>query len=141
MAQFVRQVTASGEEHGLINVLTNSNEFNDFVHFKPEHKAEMIRQKKEDEKVVNIEFVHKGGRSERWQESYCKYAGDPIQIWKLIPGRTYKMPLGLKKQINDRISIKRSGLLSVDGEKVTPSGAPLEKDEAGDWVVRCVSAE
>ncbi len=141
MAQFIRQVTASGEEHGLINVLTNSNPFDDFKNFTPEHKAEMIRLKKEDSKMVKIEFVHKGGRLERWQETYCKYSGDPIQIWRLIPGRTYEIPLGLVKQINAKTTMRRSGLVSLDGDKVTPTGAPLEKDEEGEWIVKCVKAD
>lgn len=141
MANFVRQVTSWGEEHGLINTLTNSCEFDDFAKFKPEHKAEMQRLKKEDAKLVKVEYVHKGGKHERLTKPYCRYAGDPILIFHLIPGKVYELPLGFVKEVNEKKSVKRSGLLSLDGEKVTKDGSPLERDEEGDWIHRLVKAD
>jgi hypothetical protein len=44
----VAMVTASGEEHGLINTLTNSVVHDEFKHFKPEHKKFLEAEKKED---------------------------------------------------------------------------------------------
>jgi len=50
--------TASGEMHGLINTLTNSVPFDDFKSMKPEHQKEMQRQKKEDSKIVEVEYLN-----------------------------------------------------------------------------------
>ncbi len=134
--------TASGEMHGLVNTLTNSVVFDDFKNFKPEHKKELERLKKEDAKIVKVEYLNSRGRHERLTKPYCKYAGDPIQIWNFIPGKTYDVPLGLVKEVNDaskRIP-KRSGLVSVDGEPVRKDESPLDKDEDGEWLHKFVSA-
>jgi hypothetical protein len=132
----LKLATASGEEHGLINVLTNSNPFDDFKNFKPEHKKQLQAEKKEDDRLVEAEYLNARGRHERLTKPYCKYAGDPIQIWHFIPGKVYKVPLGLVKEVNDRnkhIPV-RSGLVSVDGENLQKGGAPLEKDQEGTWL-------
>ena len=133
--------TASGEAHGLINVLTNSVPFDDFKNFKPEHKREVEAQKKNDSKVVKAEYMNSRGRHERLTKPYCKYSGDPIQIWHFIPGKVYEVPLGLVNEVNDsRKHIpKRSGLVSVDGQSVKADESPLEKDESGDWLHKFVA--
>src|ERR1700679_3430546 len=104
--------TESGELHGLINTLTNSVPADDFKNFKPEHKKELERQKKEDSKIVKAEYMNSRGRHERLTKPYCKYAGDPIEIWHFIPGKVYEVPLGLVKEVNDKNKImkKRAGL-------------------------------
>jgi len=132
----IKLATATGEEHGLINVLTNSVPFDDFKHMKPEHKKEMERQKKEDAKLVKAEYMNSRGRHERLTKAYCKYAGDPIEIWHFIPGKVYEVPLGLVNEVNDknRIMKKRSGLVSVDGAPVTKDEAPLDQDQEGEWL-------
>lgn len=134
--------TQSGEAHGLINILTNSVPFDDFKSMKPEHKKEVERQKKEDSKIVKAEYMNSRGRHERLVKPYCKYAGDPIQIWSFIPGKTYEVPLGLVNEVNDKSKImkKRSGLLTVDGSPVTKDESPLDKDEEGEWLHRFVAA-
>lgn len=133
--------TAAGELHGLINTLTNSVPFDDFKNFKPEHKKEMERQKKEDSKIVEAEYMNSRGKHERLTKPYCKYAGDPIQIWHFIPGKTYKVPLGLVKEVNDSTKKipRRSGLVSIDGESVRKDESPLDKDEEGEWLHKFVS--
>jgi hypothetical protein len=132
----VKLATATGEEHGLINVLTNSVPFDDFKSMKPEHKKEMERQKKEDSKLVKAEYMNARGRHERLTKAYCKYAGDPIEIWHFIPGKVYEVPLGLVNEVNDknRIMKKRSGLVSVDGAPVSKDESPLDKDQDGEWL-------
>src|SRR5580765_2641221 len=136
----IMQSTASGELHGLINTLTNSVPFDDFKNMKPEHKKEMEKQKKEHSRVVKAEYMNSRGRHERLTKPYCKYAGDPIQIWHFIPGKVYEVPLGLVNEVNDKNKImkKREGLVSVDGAPVTRNEAPLSKDEEGDWLHRFV---
>ena len=134
--------TASGEMHGLINTLTNSVPFDDFKSMKPEHQKEMQRQKKEDSKIVEVEYLNSRGRHERLTKPYCKYAADPIQIWHFIPGKTYKVPLGLVKEVNDsgKHIPKRSGLVSIDGQSLRKDESPLEQDEAGEWLHKFTNA-
>lgn len=134
--------TASGEMHGLINTLTNSVPFDDFKNMKPEHKKELEKQRKEDSRLVKAEYMNSRGRHERLTKPYCKYAGDAIQIWHFIPGKTYEVPLGLVNEVNDKSKImkKREGLVSVDGNPVQNNEAPLGKDEEGEWLHRFVAA-
>ena len=130
--------TANGELHGLINTLTNSVPFDEFKNMKPEHKKEMERLKKEDSRLVKAEYMNSRGRHERLTKPYCKYAGDPIQIWNFIPGKVYEVPLGLVNEVNDKNKImkKRSGLIEVDGKPVRSDENPLDNDEEGEWLHR-----
>jgi len=137
----VAMATASGELHGMINVLTNSVPFDEFKNMKPEHKKELERQKKEDSKIVKAEYMNSRGRHERLTKPYCKYAGDPIQIWHFIPGKVYEVPLGLVKEVNDSTKHlkRRSGLVSIDGEPIRKDESPLDKDEDGEWLHKFVA--
>lgn len=137
----ITQYTQSGEAHGLVNTLTNSVPFDDFKHMTPQTKAKLEKEKKEDARMVKAEYINRTGRHERLTKPYCRYAGDPIQIWHFIPGRTYTVPLGLIKEVNAVKMPKRSGLLEVDGEKVKQDGSPLEQDEEGTWIHKFVSPE
>jgi hypothetical protein len=132
--------TASGELHGLINTLTNSVPDDGFKHFKPEHKKELEALRKEDAKIVKAEYMNSRGRHERLTKPYCKYAGDPIQVWHFIPGKVYEVPLGLVKEVNDEKKYipKRSGLVSVDGNALKKDESPLDKDEQGDYLHKFV---
>lgn len=136
MSKQIMMATASGEQHGLINTLTNSVPFDDFKHMKAEHKKEMERQKKEDARMVKAEYMNSRGRHERLTKPYCKYAGDPIQIWHFIPGKVYEVPLGLVNEVNDKNKImkKRAGLVSIDDVPVQSSNSPLSQDEEGEWL-------
>ena len=129
----IAQVTASGEAHGLVDVRTNSVVFDDFKHMDPKTKAIVQKEKAEDAKVVEVEYINRKGHHERLTKPYMKYAGDPIQMWNFIPGQRYKVPLGLVKEVNEKKLIRRSGLLEVDGEKVTKDGAPLDRDMEDNW--------
>jgi len=133
--------TATGEAHGLVNTLTNSCEFNDFKHMTPQTKAKLEKEKKEDSRIVKAEYINRTGKHERLTKPYCRYAGDAIQLYNFIPGRTYEVPYGLIKEVNQVKMPKRSGLLEVDGEKVRKDGAPLDKDEEGDWIHKFISVE
>ena len=133
--------TAGGEVHGLIQTLPNSVPFDDFKNMKPEHKKEVEAQKKEDSRLVKAEYMNSRGRHERLTKPYCKYAGDPIQMWHFIPGHTYEVPMGLVNEVNDknRIMKQREGLVSVDGNEMTQTGAPLSKDQDGTWLHKFVA--
>lgn len=141
MTQKLMMATAGGETHGLINTLTNSVPFDDFKNMKPEHKKELEKQKKEDSRLVKAEYMNSRGRHERLTKPYCKYAGDPIQIWHFIPGKTYEVPLGLVNEVNDKNKIlkRRAGLVSLDGAPVQASEAPLDQDQDGDWLHKFVA--
>jgi hypothetical protein len=141
MTQQLMMSTSNGELHGLINTLTNSVNFDEFKNFKPEHKKEMERRKKEDSKMVKAEYLNSRGRHERLTKAYCRYAGDPLQIWHFIPGKVYEVPLGLVNEVNDKNKHipKRSGLLSVDGNSINKDESPLAKDEEGEWLHKFVA--
>lgn len=135
------QYTASGEAHGLVNTLTNSCENNEFKHMKPEIKARLEKEKKEDSKLEKYEYINRKGNHERLVKPYCRYAGDPILMYSLIPGRVYELPKGFAKEVNEMKRVKRSGLLEVDGEKVTKDGSPLAQDTEDQWEHKLVRAE
>ncbi len=123
--------TASGEQHGLINTLTNSVPFDDFKHMKPSDKAKCEKQKKEDARIVKARYINHRGKHERLSKAYCRWSGDPIQQYHLIPGYTYDLPLGIVNEVNAVKMPKRSGLVSVDGEDLN-NGAPIDKDSEGE---------
>lgn len=128
--------TASGEAHGLINVLANSVPADDFKRLSPENKKKMQAEKKEDSRVVKAEYTNSRGNHERLTMPYCKYAGDSIQMWNFIPNKVYEVPLGLVKQVNDKTKImkKRAGLVSIDEKLLNQDASPLEKDVEGQWL-------
>lgn len=115
-------VTASGEQHGLINSVGNSVKDNGFQHFEPKYKEVMEKNKKSDAKLIKARYLNKNGPGERLTRPYCRYAGDPIQTWHFIPGKEYEVPKGLVDEVNNKKEMKRSGLCNVDG-------VPLAKDE------------
>lgn len=125
--------TASGEQHGLINTLTNSVRFDDFKNMKPEIKAKCEKDKLEDNRIVKARYINHRGRHERLSKPYCRWAGDPILQYHLIPGHTYDLPLGFINEVNAVRLPKRSGLVSVDGADLN-NGAPLDKDTAGEAI-------
>lgn len=132
----ISMMTAGGEAHGMIDTRTNSVPFDDFKNFSAEHKKQLLAEKKEDSRIVKAEYLNSRGRHERLTKAYCKYAGDPIQVWHFIPGKVYEVPLGLIKEVNDKNKImkKRSGLVSVDGSSVTKDDTPLAEDQEGEWL-------
>jgi len=137
----IKMYTANGEAHGLVNTLTNSVEDNGFKHMSPEIKAKLEKEKKDDAIVKKYEYVNRKGNHERLDKPYCRYAGEPIQQYHLIPGYTYDLPKGFVKEVNEMKLMKREGLLSVDGENVSRDGKPLDKDRTADWEHRLVPVD
>lgn len=132
----VPMITRKGEEHGCINILSNSVAQDGFAHMKPEHKKAMELMKKDDSKRVKAEYMNSRGRHERLTKPYCKYPGDPIEIWHFIPGQVYDVPMGLVNEVNDKNKVipRRSGLVSVDGTSLNKDDSPLQTDQEGDWL-------
>ena len=124
----VAMCTAQGEMHGLINTIGNSVAFDDFKHMDPKTKAKVEKEKKEDARIVKARYLHKRGSGERLDKPYCRYSGDPIKIYHLIPGYTYDLPMGFIKEVNEKKEVQRSGLVSINGESLNPNDAPLAKD-------------
>ncbi|MEN6512215.1 MAG: hypothetical protein ABFD00_10365 [Chloroherpetonaceae bacterium] len=141
MNKKLTMATATGELHGLINTLTNSVPFDEFKNMKPEDKKTLEKQKKEDSKLVKAEYMNSRGKHERLTKPYCKYAGDPIEIWNFIPGKVYDVPLGLVNEVNDKNKImkRRSGLISLDDNPVNSDNSPLKNDEEGEWLHKFVA--
>lgn len=135
----VAMVTASGEQHGLINTLTNSVKANGFKHMDPKDKTAIEKEYANDSRIVKAEYMNSRGPHERLTKPYCKYAGDPIQIWHFIPGRVYDVPVGLINEVNEtsKKMKRRAGLVSVDGASVN-GGQPLAQDQEGEWLHKFV---
>lgn len=111
-------VTAGGEEHGLVNTLANSSQDNDFKYMDEKTKTEAKRLKKEESRMVKARYINHRGMHERLDKPYCRWAGDPIRVYHLIPGQVYELPLGMVNEINSSGLIRRS---KEDGDK-TPVG-------------------
>ncbi len=134
--------TALGEEHGLVNTLANSvSEADGCKNMDPKHKTEMQKQKKDDDRMVKVKYINMKGKHERLTKPYCRYAGDPIRMYHLIPNYTYELPYGFVKEVNAVKVPKRSGLVSQDGENVKKDGSPLEADSQGEQLHLLVPAD
>lgn len=96
----ILQTTETGEAHGLINVLANNVKDTDFAHLPEEYREKARKQRKHDSKRVKARYINYLGYNERLTKPYCKYAGDKIEIYHLIPGREYELPLGMIEEIN-----------------------------------------
>lgn len=126
--------TAAGEMHGLINTLPNSVPFDDFKSMTPANKAKCEKDKKEDNRMVKARYINYRGKHERLSKTYCRYAGDPLKQYHLIPGYTYDLPMGFINEVNEISIPKREGLVSVDGQDVTKDGSPLQRDMNGEKI-------
>lgn len=134
MTKNITLCTATGEQHGLINVLSNSVPFDDFKNIDPKIKAQCEKEKKEDARLVKVKYHNSRGKHERLSKSYCRWAGDPICQYHLIPGYSYEVPIGFIKEVNQIKMPQRSGLMSVDGKDIARDGAPLDKDLDGEQI-------
>lgn len=137
----VAMVTPAGELHGLINTLGNSVAFDDFKHMDPKTKAACEKEKKEDSKMVKAKYINARGKHERLQKPYCRWSGEPIRMYNLIPGYIYDLPLGMVKEVNGKKTIKRSGLVSVDGQSLKSDQSPLDKDYEEDGLHQLVPVD
>lgn len=132
--------TASGEQHGLINTLTNSVEFDEFKHMKPGDKAKCEKEKKEDARIAKVKYINMRGPHERLDKTYCRWSGEPMLQYHLIPNQVYDLPMGMIKEVNEVKMPKRSGLVSVDGKDIRKDGAPLDKDTEAEAIHMLVPA-
>jgi hypothetical protein len=121
------KVTATGLRHGLMNTVGNSVPDDGFKRFADKDKEKMGKLKKEEERMVEAQYLNKNGANERLERPYMNWAGQPITMWRFIHGEIYEVPKGLVDDVNDpnkRIK-KRSGLLNA-------KGIALETDQVED---------
>ena len=133
MTQLI-QVTASGEQHGLINRLANSVEDNGFAHMDGATKAKAEKLRKEESRMVKAQYLNSRGKHERLTKPYGRWPGDPIEIWHFIPGKTYEVPMGLINEVNAQKIVSREGKCDENGDN------PLTKDQEEEPLHRFVAA-
>lgn len=122
----IKRVTATGEEHGLIKQMANSVPNHGYKHMEPTEKAKIEKERKEDARVVKARYINHRGMHERLTKPYCRYAGDTICTYHLIPGQEYDLPMGFIKEVNEA-----QGLASR-GERIEERGnrnVIINKDE------------
>lgn len=127
MRQLIK-ATATGEEHGLINQVGNSVPFDEFKHFSPEAKAKAEKLKKEESKIVKARYINHKGIQNRLEKPYCRWSGDPIQFWKLIPGEVYELPMGFINEVNASGLKLRGERVDAQGERKTDGGLEREHE-------------
>lgn len=110
------QTLSNGDTHGLINTMANSVPDNGFSGFDEKTRANLLKQRKEDEKIVKAMYVNSRGGSERLERPYCKYPGQQITQWKFFNNCTYDIPQGLFDEVNAQPELpKRSEILDATG--------------------------
>lgn len=120
----IEMTTPSGEKHGLVNVLANSSPDNGFKNMSEVAKAKAEKMKKEDNRKVKARYLNHNGEHERLEKPYCRWAGDPIMMWRFIPGHVYEVPLGLVNEINNSPGLpQRSEVLDSNGVPTKRDGA------------------
>lgn len=126
----LKLVTASGEEHGLINSVGNSVHDNSFKHMKPETKVKAEKLRDEEHRLVKARYINHRGNHERLTKPYCRWAGDPIETWHFIPGQTYEVPLGLVNEVNNSPGLaQRSEILDTNGNPTVRDASALKLHE------------
>jgi hypothetical protein len=119
-------VTASGEQHGLIRTVANSVPDTGFKHMEPKWREQAKKMREEDHKTVKARYLNKIGNHERLTKPYCRWAGDPIHTYHLIPGYVYELPMGFVNEINNKKDIQRSDRVDVDTDKISTKDSEVE---------------
>ena len=128
MKPLIKQATATGEVHGMIDQLPNSVPFNDFKDASPENKEKLRKQLAHRKKLVKGRYINYRNQMERLEKTYCAGPGEPLQIWRLIPEQTYDLPMGFIEEVNESFMPVRADLVSVDGVNVNQDESPLKQD-------------
>ena len=125
----VTMVTEFGEEHGLVNTIANSVKDDGFAAMDEKTKAECLKLRKEDAKMVKARYINHRGMHERLDKPYMRWMGEPIRMYHLIPGHTYDLPYGLVKEINESLGLAQRGEKMVDGNYVAKDQKPIKLHE------------
>ena len=94
-------VTETGEQHGLINTVGNSVQGEgNLAHMDAATRAKADKLRKEESRMVKARYNNRRGLHERLDKPYLRWAGDKIQMYHLIPGYTYDLPMGFINEVN-----------------------------------------
>ena len=108
------KVTTNGLEHGLINTIGNSVPDDGFKRFAEKDRPSMEKKKKEDEKIVKAQYLHKDGKNERLERPYANWAGSGTSSHcflslLLLQGRGEKGSVGVV-EADPRVRVHRHRL-------------------------------
>lgn len=120
--------TPEGKKHGLISTLPNSSKT---INVDAKIKEEYERKRKEDGKIKKAQYLHKNGSGNYLVKPYCRYAGEPLQMYLFLHGHEYEVPFGLIEEVNNVKEVERSEILDRDG-------IPTIKDRTPDKTHRFV---
>lgn len=122
--------TEKGEAHGLIKEVANSVPDKGFDRFDEKHRAKMKKLKDHDSKKVRARYINYISHNERLEKPYAKWAGDKIQMWKLIPGYEYILPQGFVDEVNESQGLaNRSEKLDENDKIQSRDGKPQKIHE------------
>ncbi len=110
--------TTSGEEHGLMKVVSNSVVDSEGKRFKEKDREAMKKQRAEDSKMVRVTYINTKGSKFPFEIPYCMWDGDPILSYKFLADQDYDIPKGLMDLVNKKRIQKRSGLLDKSGKEL-----------------------
>lgn len=124
-------VSPTGEKHGLINSVGNSVKKEDgYKNMEPKWKEELDKRRKADAQLVKARYINHRGTNERLDKPYCRYAGDTIDSYHLIPGEIYDLPKGFIDEVNGSPGLaRRSDLLDANGQLTLKDGKPEKLHE------------
>lgn len=128
MKTLIKQATANGEIHGMIEQLPNSVSFDDFKAAPAESREKLRKELSHRKKLVKGRYINYRNQMERLEKAFCAGPGEPIQIWKLIPDTVYELPHGFIDEVNASSMPVRADLVSVDGVSVNKDDSPTQKD-------------
>jgi hypothetical protein len=118
-------VTSSGEQHGLINTVGNSVPDDNFKRFAEKDRVAMEKLKKEECRMVKARYLNSRGPHEKLEKPYCRWAGQPITMWKFLHDHVYEVPKGLIDEVNRSPGLpKRSEILDANGKPTIKDGTP-----------------
>jgi len=82
----------------------------------------------EDSKMVTGVFINKEVEGGDLSFTYKKYKEDPHRTYHFEDGKTYTVPLGVAKHINNQTKVKRhSYLVDKNGKKILGTGNPRQR--------------
>jgi len=123
------QVTATGEEHGCLKVVANSEQTDGFKNMKPETKAKAEKMKKEEAKIVKGRYINHMERNGKLEMPYSRWGGEPISMWRFLNGFEYDVPMGLINQVNGTYFNKRSERVDPNTKQVTNKDSRIKQHE------------
>lgn len=110
--------TPSGEEHGLMKVVSNSVPDSEGKRFKEKDREAMKKDRAEQSKMVKVTYINTKGSKFPFELPYCMWDGDPILSYKFLPDHDYEIPKGLVDLVNKKKIQKRSGLLDKNSKEL-----------------------